>query len=237
MVTRSVMIVMCLLCLPLLLGLMEIHIGEGNTVVTGGVVGMDCLKGDGVLRTEKRTVDRFRDIVADGAFDVHILCGDTVALEVTTDSNLIEVIETKVEGEQLNITAKKSFCTNNGVTVKISTPELRLLQAGGSTDVTFSCPDIVLSQVEFQLRGTANLQAEGSAKQLRVTLHDSTELEGTGLKAETVEIEANDSSDATIFVTHKLSGTSRDTSSVTYYGSPQSVNVLVQDVSDFDPAD
>lgn len=236
MVLRIIITVLCMLCLPLLLGVTEIRIGPGSTVNTGTVVGGDCLKGDGVVRTENRDVDPFREIVSDGAFDIEIVSGKQIGVVVSADSNLVYAISTRVAGSRLTISAKKSFCTQNPVVVKITLPELHLLQGGGSSDITLHSKN-TLSELQIHLSGATNLLAKGLVKELTVSLEGSSEMDGSGFKAESVAITARDSSEATIFASRKVTGKSRDASSVTYYGKPKMVEVTALDVADFDPAD
>lgn len=238
MITRGVVLILCLAGLPLLLGVTEINIGQNNTVITGGITGTgDCLKGNGKSKSETRNVGLFTDIVSDGSFDIHIRRGSRVEVRITADSNLLEVIQAKVNGKQLELRASKSFCTSNPVTINISLPEIKRLAAHGSSDIKLDCSDSSRSNLEIILNGSTSLTAIGKVDMLTAELGDSSDIDGVGLKAREVQIHASGSSEAQLWATDLIAGKSLDASDVVYHGSPAKVDVSAQDASDFEPAD
>lgn len=223
--------------LPLLLGATEINIGQNNTVVTGGVTGGNCLEGNGSVEQEERQITPVREVAVDGAFDVKVVCGGQMGVQVTGDSNLLPVIQTKVVGTRLEVTTSKSICTTNPLIVEIFVSELSYLSAIGSSDLSLNCSAISLPQLEIVLTGSTSLKAVGVVKKLSVKLDGSSEIDAAGLVAKSVSVDAGGSTEALLFASEKISGTSRDASDVIYMGSPAVANVSAADASDFAPAD
>lgn len=222
---------------PFLLGATVINIGENNTVITGGITGADCVKGNGAIKTEKRSIETVSEVEVDGAFEVNIICGEKTGVQVTADSNLLPLIGTTVEGQRLTIAAKESYCTTSPLNIDVFLTTLQYLAADGSSDLTLKCSTHTVADLEIALDGSVNLNAAGNATNLKLAVDGSSEFNGIELDAQKVTVTAGGSSEVQVSASETISGTSRGASDVVFYGSPKSVKVSAEDASDFAPAD
>ena len=100
----------------------------------------NCLKGTGATTTQEREVEPFTDIQMENNVDVIFTQSNIYSLSVTCGSNIIDGIETRVEGSTLYI-RNKNKCNwlrdfNNQFTVQVSGPDLNLLTTTGSGNFT-----------------------------------------------------------------------------------------------------
>jgi len=221
--------------LVFLLGATEINIGVDNQVNTGKVVGGNCLQGNGKLTKKHLELVEFKDISVDGVFSVNVVCGKKSELVVTADDNLHSLISTSVKNGKLHISTRGSYCTSNSFVVDIALQQLASIAADGSSELVVNCNNLAQEKLVLELRGTSVLTLSGKAKNVAVTVQDSTELEAYHLTAETVHIKASDAATAKVHVTQKLTGESSDASTITYRGKPKMVQVQTSDASECSP--
>ncbi len=218
--------------LLMLMGATEINIGTNNQVNTGVIIGGDCLKGNGQVTSEQREVAPFSRVSVDGVFAVHIRSGGRQSLVVEAENNLLPKLRTEVADGRLTITSEGSICTTTGIVVSIELPQLEAIQAGGSSQIVMESEqgDAPLA---VDLHGTTAMQLSGRLDSLQVRQKDATELDATNCPVQRLHIEIADASSASLRVTDKLTGESRDVSSVSYWGRPPDVSVQAFDVSGF----
>ena len=88
----------------------------------GSVAWAKQVEGSGVSKTEQRDVGEFEKIRVNGSANVKVVIGDKRSVSVTTDDNLLRVIDTVVKDGTLVIGGNQNFSTRLGVTVQITRP-------------------------------------------------------------------------------------------------------------------
>jgi hypothetical protein len=213
----------------------EINIGSNNQVNTGKIVGGNCLQGSGKLTQKKLSAEPFRDIVVDGVFDVNVRCGQSGGVSITADDNLHSLISVTTKNGKLHLSTLGSYCTANSFKAEISLVELASISADGSSELVVDCRNVVNSKLAVDIRGTSSMTISGKAKDISLTLQDSSELDATQLMAETVGIKISDAATARVNASKKLVGEGSDASEIHYRGQPQVVNVKTLDASECSP--
>ena len=114
------------------------------------------IEGNGNLRKEKREVGNFNAIASSGSWDVMVAYGESNTIQLEGDENLLEYIETKVEGGKLNIKAKKSvnLRSKHKITVYVSLTRLTEVSLSGSGDI--------MGEGKFDNEGTTRFRLSGS---------------------------------------------------------------------------
>ena len=98
--------------------------------------GGKSVKGSGDMATQARDVKEFTWIETLGAFDITVAAGDQQEVVLTFDDNLVELIETKVRGKKLIISAEESYSSRHSCQVEIVVPKLEGVTTKGSGDIT-----------------------------------------------------------------------------------------------------
>jgi len=122
--------------------------------------GLFCYKADGNIIEETRTVDSFSKIKLNSSFDVIYEQGDVFEVTVKTSKNLMEIVETKVSGETLNIQLKDKKCIKNNfnVTLYVKSPSINSVIINGSADFeTLNNPSFNKLDVSIDGSGEVNL--------------------------------------------------------------------------------
>lgn len=99
--------------------------------------GWENIQGSGNLKQETREVGNFSGIESRGSMNVVISYGSSSQITVEADDNLLELIETKVEGKNLVVKTrdKIGFSTKNKITVNVQMKTIDKLAVSGSGSV------------------------------------------------------------------------------------------------------
>lgn len=119
------------------------------------------MNGSGNIVSEDRNIGNFTGIEAGGAFEVELRNGEVVKVRVEADDNLINLIETKVDGNILKITSKSGRRLNNGYfKVFITAPEINYIYMSGAASVIIK--DILKNKekIKLQASGAASIKGE-----------------------------------------------------------------------------
>jgi Putative auto-transporter adhesin, head GIN domain len=139
--------------------------------------------GNGQRAVEKRPVDHFTRVEADGPFDVEVREAQGFSVQVNIDSNLLPLVETRASGGVLTIDARQPVRDLvPGPHVVVTLPHLEgasLLGSGRVTVGSFQETD----RVDLILSGSGDLRFEGSSPSLVAQLSGSGALELTGSAA------------------------------------------------------
>jgi hypothetical protein len=115
--------------------------------------------GSGKVETERRTVPAFSSISAGGSGTIRIHRGPS-KLEVTTDSNLLQYIQTEVVGTELRIYLKPgvAIARVSKLEIEVSMPDLVGLDLSGSASTTVDAFDG--KAFKATLSGSGSLKAD-----------------------------------------------------------------------------
>lgn len=93
------------------------------------------IPGNGVLKTESRTVTEFEKVQGSGIGDIEIAFGDETSVEVTTDENLLEYVSTEVVDGTLKLKTTENISTTEGLKFSIVVPKLTEATVSGVGDI------------------------------------------------------------------------------------------------------
>jgi hypothetical protein len=205
------------------------------------------LKGSGVVVSERRDVTGFDKIYcrSDGA--LLVTQGDTESLTIEADNNLLERIETKVEGGELRIRlwyrghVTKITPTRliYHVTVKqlrevtacakleaahLTTDHLKVSTSGTAAAVL---TDLTAEDLTVTGQHWGSVSVSGVVERQTVVLYGTTAYRGADLASATATLDIHHSAEATIKVRDRLDVTIHEKGAVAYAGNPPVVNAKV----------
>lgn len=116
------------------------------------------IKGNGVLKTEKREVGSFDGISSGGPMNVSIVYGSSTSLTIEGDENLLPYIETFVQNGKLRIKVKdfNYIHPKLSLTVHVSMTKIKSIGQSGSGSIT--------GKGDFSNDGETNFAMSGSGK-------------------------------------------------------------------------
>lgn len=204
-----------------------------------------ALIGNGTLKTETREVSNFSGVVSNGPFDVVIIYGDTKAVNMEADENLLPYIETVVGKNTLVIQFKdeRSVKTKNKIRVTVSATKLNtiVLNASGTitadgkftndgdTDITIAgSGNLDLSFDSFGIlstviNGNGNMKLKGNARELNAAINGSGDIDAYGVTVDQASVAIRGSGNVNITVNKSLSASIAGSGNVNYKGSATDV--------------
>ena len=190
-----------------------------SSATDGAAWGAEPVAGSGVAKTEPRDVGEFDKIHLNGSPNVNIVIGPERSISITTDDNLLPVIETSVEDGTLVIGGGEPFRTRLGVTVQITVPALTHVAVHGAGDVKDKGLDAQTFKAEIQ--GSGDISVAGRAEELDVEIQGSGDVKLDELQAKRAAVEVQGSGDSTINVSDELTVHIAGSGDVKYIGSPK----------------
>jgi hypothetical protein len=200
------------------------------------------VKGSGVERTETRSVSKFKGIEVGGAFDVDVVAGSgETKVELIGDDNLLDFVETEVQGGVLAIRTKKSISPKLKLRVRIATQDLASLRSSGASDVVVNGinnerftietsgagsvkASVQTNDLRIETSGAGDVRIGGSAKTLSLETSGAADIDAHELKAAKVRVEVSGAGDVSVFAAEELDVSVSGAGDVQYSGNPKIVN-------------
>ncbi len=189
---------------------------------------------------EKRDVYGFNDITYTLPGTLEIIQSDKESLELEGNSDDLEKIITKVDGNTLKIYTKNHSNGLGNVKVYVSVIDLKEMSVAGSGDVIFKSK-LETDRLELDLSGSGNIQCEnlicgynetniagsgdvflgGEAKdKVELNIAGSGDIRAENLKTREVEVNIAGSGSAKVWVTDNLETNIIGSGDVYYKGNP-----------------
>jgi hypothetical protein len=200
------------------------------------------VRGDGEVVEEVREVGRFNAVEVTSGMNVHFVQGDVSKVVVVADKNLLEIIETRVSGNVLEIKALANIWSASSKKVIITTNNLNEIQgtAGSNlyTDGRLFVEhlklrasagsnlkmDIEGQSVEVSVSSGANVYLEGKAKNLIVRTSSGANMKAEEFHAEISDIKVSSGANVWITTMKELTAHASSGGNIFYYGSPGKTN-------------
>lgn len=207
------------------------------------------VKGNGQLKTETRNIGNYDQINVAGFFDVTLVAGDEGAITLEGESNLLEYIETEVDGGRLTIKVqnKQNLKTSYGKDIKIRIPfrDLDRVSLSGSGEImsddviesnTFEASvsgsgDVALiveaNHTKSRVTGSGDLILKGSTKEHTVKVTGSGDIEASRFKAEHVDAQVTGSGDIRVACDKSIRARVTGSGDIEYIGNPEKQDTKV----------
>ncbi|PIS01110.1 MAG: hypothetical protein COT84_04120 [Chlamydiae bacterium CG10_big_fil_rev_8_21_14_0_10_35_9] len=204
----------------------------------------NSLKGSGKKERQSREISYFSRIEVDGPINAFLKQSDERSVVVETDSNLIDNIQTSVEGNILKISYYKpqeysKVDTSIGLNVYISNPDFNEIRNFGPANVA---SDSVISQEYLELvnsgsgdikltlsvetlnadnKGSGFIQLKGDTYHQNIAIYGSGQYEGLNLMSQSASVVIIGAGDASLSVEKELDIQILGSGDVKYKGDPK----------------
>ena len=182
------------------------------------------IRGSGKVVTVQRPIEDFTEISARGAVRVDWHSG-APSLSITTDDNLIDIFETKVSRNRLEMRMRERTRPTRGVKVSITSSALNGAKLSGAADLVAQGVNGKVFAVESA--GSTSITLDGTVDELLADLTGASELKAKSLQAKSVGISATGAADAWVTATEKLRVAITGAGEVTYSGNPPTIEKKV----------
>ena len=213
----------------------------------------DFEKGNGEIVTEKRSVDDFDGLRIAGNFEVILEEGDQPNVQVNTDENLLDFIDTEVSAGILRVTQEKKLISKSKIRIIISFQELNEIRAMGaaliknedylrSEDLEIIMEGagavdlkIISDKLKVELSGAGVISLAGEVQKQELNLMGAGKLEAFDLDSKECDVSVGGLGGAEIYVTEKLNATIEGVGSIKYDGQPEDINTEIKGLGRIKP--
>ncbi len=183
--------------------------------------------GNGKIVTKSRVVAVFNHIKLSGAYRLKIIVGAKQSLRITSDSNIVPLVITRVKNGLLIIRNKP------GVAIKVSKPVLIRIVVQKLTGISASGVNQIkasrISSDKFKLKSSGAVQANlsGTANKVSVVISGSGNVNADRLVAKDVKVRLTGSGHILINASKKLDTKITGSGSIVYTGNPSDVDQTI----------
>lgn len=202
------------------------------------------IDGNGVISTEQRNVTNFNGVSVSGGMDVIVAPG-SYSVRIEADENLLQYIETEMDGSVLEIGPRKGYNLRPEQDIKIyvSAPYFNEIEVSGSGSVTSQSMikaentlvtdisgsgdmklEVDAPEVDMEITGSGSVALKGATRKLRADINGSGTLKAFELLSEETEVEISGAGDAEVYASKVLGISVSGAGNVSYKGNPPSLN-------------
>ncbi|WP_375563158.1 head GIN domain-containing protein [Bernardetia sp. OM2101] len=181
-----------------------------------------------IFAQEVRSVEKFEEISSGGSFDIKIVKSSKNEVKIDgADAELLEKLQTEVEGNRLKIGIKsgknwKSYGSNKVTITVYHTEKIEDLSLAGSGSIEWDgslhssrldvsvagsgkvCGRIAVSELEVSIAGSGKVCLQGVATEQDIRIAGSGDYDADELKTQKTAIRISGSGDAEVYVTKEL---------------------------------
>ncbi|MCO6478131.1 MAG: DUF2807 domain-containing protein, partial [Phaeodactylibacter sp.] len=197
-----------------------------------------CLEGEGIIESSKFELPPFTGIELRSDIDLFLSQGPVQEVEARAHANLLEELILEVDGQDLEVRARRCISGRDRPQLFITMPQLSRAVNSSAADIftenTFVGTNIELTVagsgdidlaaladvVKASINGSGDCLLEGEASTLNVKITGSGDVRGFALTALSANISISGSGDAEVFVADFLEATISGSGNVFYKGSP-----------------
>lgn len=199
------------------------------------------------FETEDRHLSGFDAIDAHGSFDVYVTQGGSESVKVDAPANIINQIETKVEGGVLKLGIKDHTSWNWGwnnakMAVYVTVKDIRSINLTGSGDVYFKSGlrsnrlklsivgsgdmtgKVEAEALESSIVGSGDMRLSGRATTSVVSVHGSGDFTANALNTSETQVNLSGSGDAHVNVNTKIDASLSGSGDIYYSGNARQIN-------------
>lgn len=226
---------MPLLCISLL----SVVIASGCIVVDLNGCGKETVTGSGEIATEERQVAEFKTIKLKGIGRVVITRGEQHSVTIQTDENILPLIETNVQNDELIISHQNYNLRPTTLDLNITVASLKGIAISGSGEVIgknrfvsddfyaniSGAGDMALEldvvDLETKISGSGSMNLSGKANRYDAKISGSGKINAFDMHTESVSLKVSGSGNCKVNATETLYARISGSGDVFYKGHPR----------------
>jgi hypothetical protein len=131
--------------------------------------------GNGVIKTEERTVSAFNEVHAAGNIQLLVAQGDLKPVRLEGDANILSYIELIQEGERITIKTKEGFniIPSGDLKVYVTSPTYKSIEVSGSSDIIGQTKITGTDDLSLEASGAGDIKMEVDAPKITAGISGS----------------------------------------------------------------
>ncbi len=190
-----------------------------------GIMGV---RGNGKVVTDERNIADFTELELGGAYSVDVKVGSKPSLVISGVENILKYIKTYVEGDRLIVETRKNISPRKEIKIKITVPQLEVLDASGACDIY--AENIQSDRFKVDLSGAGSIELNGKTDKCNIEISGAASLDAKNLKSRSMKVNISGASSADVYASDYIDASVSGVGSITYYGNPKDVRKEVSGV-------
>jgi hypothetical protein len=203
------------------------------------------IRGNGVTKTEERTVSPFKRVEAGGAIKLMVSQGDLKPVKLEGDENILPYIEIVQSGDMIRIRTKSGYdlSPSNDLIITVTAPVYSSISVSGASDIKGEGKISNPEKLDMGASGAGNIEMEVDAPALSATISGSgsiklkgqtkdvdIDLSGAGhaycydLLAQNTKVDISGAGSAEVYASVSLDADVSGVGNVRYKGNASNVN-------------
>jgi len=197
----------------------------------------NVITGNGRVVEETRDISGFTGILISSGIDVYLSESDVFEVRVEADENLLNVIETSLSGNMLEVgTDRVNIRNAESKKVHVSLPELSVLKISSAGDckgqTLFHCDNLELSissagdlsleviarRIDLGISSSGDAKLAGETDVFDVSLSSAGDLHAYDLEAGKVKVNVSSAGNARVYASEEISMTASSAGNIYYRG-------------------
>lgn len=198
-----------------------------------------CIQGEGDVETRTLDLSRFEGVEVSGSTKVFISRGSNQKVEVKGQANILDLLETDVEGDVWDIEFERCISNHKAVEVYITVPQLSSANVSGSGyveledrfrvrefDAAVSGAGDIKGKIdadvlESRISGSGTIELSGAANRQEVKISGSGKYYAFDLRSREVTVNISGSGQAQVDASDVLDASISGSGRVRYRGNPE----------------
>jgi hypothetical protein len=216
------------------------------------------IRGNGVIKTEERTVSPFKQVEASGAIKLMVSQGDFKPVRLEGDENILQYVEIRQEGDEIEIRTRPGYniSPTNDLIVYVTAPVYRSIEVSGASDIKgqnrISNPEnlkleasgagdiemeVDAPEISAKISGSGSIRLKGQTKDLDIELSGAGHAYCFDLLSENTDVDISGAGSAEVFASIKLDAEVSGVGNVSYKGNATNVTQHVSGAGSVSKAD
>src|SRR6516225_2143668 len=143
--------------------------------------------GNGVVKSEERSVSTFKNVDVSGAINVYVSQGEVKPVKIEGDENLLQYIEVEQEGDKLFVREKHGYNLKPSAEMRVyvTAPVYNTIEVSGACDIIGITKISNPENLELTASGAGDIKMEVDAPKLRAEISGSGSID---LKGKTKDV-------------------------------------------------
>ncbi|MEQ8908430.1 MAG: head GIN domain-containing protein [Vicingaceae bacterium] len=206
----------------------------------------NCEEGKGPVVEKTIEVKNFEELELSGSHTVYLSQGNTQSVKIKAQENLIELLNTQVEGGEWDIHFKKCVKSKEKIEFYVTVPNLNEIAIEGSGEIIGKTPfesdkmeleisgsgeihvELVnVKELDSEINGSGDLKLSGTTKNHEIEINGSGDVDAYDLQTDNTKVEINGSGDVKINVSYELNVEVNGSGDVYYKGDVKNIHTEV----------
>jgi len=187
-----------------------------------------AVNGSGVRASESRAVASFNAIDATGIGSMKVRIGDTDALKITADDNLLPLIKSEVKDGVLILSSTSAIHSKTDVVYEVTAKSINRLENSGT--VSIDAQGFKGGSLKVETSGVGGTTLSGKVDSLKVELSGVGSIDAEALAADRVDVEMSGVGSGSVRADKSIRANVSGVGSLTWKGAATDVLTSVSGV-------